>query len=112
MLPSFGNLFIYTQFKINQDEIARTICVQKEIKDNTCMGHCALKKSLKQFDDNEKKMDNFLKEKAEIVYIQIDTEINYSIIISEYSTPKHHIILDKKPISVILSNFRPPSFFV
>ena len=57
LFPIFGNLVIYTQFKANQEQIIKTICVQRKLVNNTCNGRCELQKSLKQFDDNEKKME-------------------------------------------------------
>ena len=68
LLPSFGNIIIYAKFKIDQDEIVKTICVQRKLPTNTCQGHCALKKSLKELENNEKEMQNNLKEKVELVY--------------------------------------------
>jgi predicted phage-related endonuclease len=112
LLPSFGNIIIYAKFKINQDEIAKTICIQRKIANNTCNGNCELKKSLKQFDDNEKEMQNNLKEKLELVYIQNTLETTYSIVATTFCTQKKYFSFDKKPISVSLSNFRPPTFFI
>ncbi len=112
LLPSFGNIIIYAKFKINQDEIAKTICIQRKIANNTCNGNCELKKSLKQFEDNEKEMQNNLKEKSELVYIQNTSEAAYSIVASTYSAPKNYFTFDKKPIAVALSNFRPPAYFI
>lgn len=112
MLPSLGNVFIYTQFKINQDEIAKTICIQRKIVNNSCNGRCDLLKSLKKFEDNERKMNNVLKEKVELVYISTFLEPNFSIVIPTISTQKNYSSFDKKPISVVLSNFRPPAYFI
>ena len=108
LFPSFGNIIIYTKFKINQDEITKTICVQRKLPTNTCQGHCALKKSLKELEDNEKEMQNNLKEKAELVYIQNTIENNFSIVASSFSSQKNYFYFDRKPIAVVLSNFRPP----
>jgi len=44
---------IILSFKINQDIIARTLCVKKEIKNNTCKGNCQLKKQLAKADEKE-----------------------------------------------------------
>jgi plasmid maintenance system antidote protein VapI len=112
LLPSFGNIIVYAKFKINQDEIAKTICIQRKIANNTCNGRCELQKSLKKFADNEKEMQNNLKEKSELVYIQNTLEQITPIAIVSFSTQKNHFLIDKKPISVVLSNFRPPSYFI
>lgn len=112
MLPAFGNIAIYTNFKINQDKIAKTICIQRETINNSCNGRCELQKSLKKLEDNEKKMDNLLKEKAELVYIQYTSMTYLEIPLITESTKKQYPTLDKKPISVALSNFRPPTYFI
>ena len=112
MLPSFGDVIVYAKFKVNQDEIAKTICVQRKLVLNTCNGRCELQKSLKKFEDNEKQMQNNLKEKLELVYIQNTLENNFSIVAPTSSTQRNYSSFDKKPISVVLSNFRPPSYFI
>jgi hypothetical protein len=113
LIPSFGNIIIYAKFKINQDEIIKTICVQRNSPSNTCQGHCALKKSLKELENNEKEMQNNLKEKVELVYIQNIPEVSLSFIApTSLSSQKNYFYFDKKPIAVVLSNFRPPSYFI
>jgi hypothetical protein len=57
-------------------------------------------------------MKNLLKEKAELVYISTILEANTSVIILAISTQKNYNSCDNKPISVILSNFRPPANFI
>jgi plasmid maintenance system antidote protein VapI len=112
LLPSFGNIIVYTKFKINQDEIAKTICIQRKVANNSCNGRCELRKTLKKFADNEKEMQNNLKEKVELVYIQNTMEQATSITLSTFSAQKNYFLFDKKPISVVLSNFRPPTYFI
>jgi predicted phage-related endonuclease len=103
---------VYAKFKINQEEIIKTICVQRTLPTNTCQGHCALKKSLKQLEDNEKEMQNNLKEKTELVYIQNSSETNLSLELNISSTRNNYNYFGKKPITVVMPNFRPPSYFI
>lgn len=42
---------ILAHFSVNQAEIARTICVKKNVTGNTCQGKCHLKKMLKASED-------------------------------------------------------------
>ena len=112
LLPSFGNFFVYTNFKLNQDEIIKTICVQRKQVFNTCNGRCELQKSLKKYADNEKKMQDNLKEKSEIVYIQNTITAQYKLISPIETKTKNFGFLDKKPISVSIVAFHPPSFFI
>lgn len=111
LLPSFGNVFVYAKFKINQDEISKTICIQRKLVNNSCNGRCELQKSLKKFEDNEKKMTNHLKGKPELVYVLNVLESSV-FIIPTFSVTNNYFTFDNKTNSVSLSNFRPPAFFV
>jgi hypothetical protein len=42
----FSDLLVYISFKINQDYIAKNLCVEKDIVGSTCKGCCQLKKKL------------------------------------------------------------------
>jgi len=112
LFPSFGTVIMYTTFKINQDEIAKTICVQRKFANNTCQGHCALKKSLKKLDENERKMETVLKGKIELIYIATRFEDN---LLAHFDSNQNKLMVfhtTAKPISKITSTFRPPSFLV
>ncbi len=109
VLPTFGSFFVYTQFKINQDEIAKTICIQRANIYNACNGRCELQKSLKKFDDNEKKMNNTnLKEKSELVYTAeaLDYNIAPEITIQKKKTSFPNFC--KKTKWIAFSIFHPP----
>ncbi|MEN2400637.1 hypothetical protein GKZ90_0012670 [Flavobacterium sp. MC2016-06] len=112
LVPSFGSFFVYTSFKLNQDEISKTICVQRKMVFNSCNGRCELQKSLKKYTDNEKKMQNNLKEKAEVVYIQNTILNHFKIIEPIESRAKNFASFDEKPIAVSSSIFHPPSYFI
>ena len=112
LVPSFGSFFVYTSFKLNQDEISKTICVQRKMVFNSCNGRCELQKSLKKYADNEKRMQNNLKEKAEVVYIQNTTTANFKLVTPIESAAKLFASFDKKPLSVSNSTFHPPSYFI
>ncbi|OCB70388.1 hypothetical protein SAMN05192550_2724 [Flavobacterium glycines] len=113
LLPSFGSFFVYTSFKLHQDEIAKTICVQRKLVDNTCNGRCELQKSLKKYEDNEKRMQNNLDNKVDLVFIQ-NTVVadDFKIIEFNYSSKPNFHTQEKKPVSVTLSSFRPPSCLI
>jgi len=71
LLQPFSKVWIYVSFKINQDRIAKTLCVQKEIKNNCCKGKCHLEKQLKEADKQEQKqLPMMLKEKYDVLYCQ------------------------------------------
>ncbi|OUL60076.1 hypothetical protein B8T70_22280 [Flavobacterium sp. AJR] len=112
MFPSFGNVLVYAMFKINQDKIAKTICVQRKVEFNSCNGKCQLKKNLLKLDANEKEMQNHLKEKQELVYIQ---NFNSDDIFDKKYKENHlaaFFYFTKKPISVSIMTFRPPAYFI
>lgn len=111
MSPSFGGLFVYASFKLNQKEIAQTICVQRKSVFNSCNGRCELQKSIKKYADNEKKQDN-LKEKLELVYVQNSPEVKFSIITILESKENSTILYEKKPIKASNLTFHPPLCFV
>lgn len=112
LVPSFGSFFVYTSFKLNQEEISKTICVQRKMVFNSCNGRCELQKSLKKYSDNEKRMQNNLKEKAEVVYIQSTATANFKLVTPIESPAKLFALFDAKPISVSNSTFHPPSYFI
>ncbi len=112
LFPSFGDIFLFAKFKINQNEIAKTICIQKRIKNNHCKGHCQLRKSLKKFEENERKMDHLLKNKLELIYIKTEINQDLNLICCPISNDSFVFNLSKKPISVSNFNFRPPSYFI
>lgn len=112
LVPSFGSFFVYTSFKLNQEEISKTICVQRKMVFNSCNGRCELQKSLKKYADNEKRMQNNLKEKAEVVYIQTSILNNFKLTGLIESKAKIFASFDKKPIAIANSIFHPPSYFI
>lgn len=54
-LQTFSKIWIGVSFKLNQAQIAQTLCEKKDFKNNTCKGRCQLKKQLKQAEEREQK---------------------------------------------------------
>ena len=109
LLPSIGTLVLFAQFKINQDQIAQTICIQRANPNNGCKGHCELRKSLKNFEDNERQIDNSkLKEKSELVYTATNQETEIDSPIYLYTKKNSFSYGLKKPITFTTPIFRPP----
>lgn len=109
LLTLFSNAIVYLKFKINQDEIAETICIMRNVKNNSCQGHCALKAVLKKQTENEKKHDSNLKEKSEIVYTNSVSEYNFVHYLNVTISKISNYYLYVKPKSRIIKVFRPPS---
>jgi hypothetical protein len=73
-LQPFSKIWIVVSFKFNQESIAKTLCVKKEIKNNTCQGKCHLKKQLDKADEEEQKQTpTNTKEKVEVLYYHLQT---------------------------------------
>ena len=101
-------MFVYASFKINQKEIAQTICVQRKQVFNNCNGRCELQKSIKKYSDNEKKMQDSLKEKSELVYVKNTAEVVLNVISVVEVKENTSILFEKKPIGTSNPTFHPP----
>ncbi|WP_255580390.1 hypothetical protein [Flavobacterium sp. UMI-01] len=109
LLPSLGSVVIYTQFKMAQDEIAQTICIQRANINNSCNGRCELQKSLKKYEDNEKRMNHTnLKEKTELVYTVAPFEFHFDPNNTPSIKEAVFSVFCEKPKSVSFAVFHPP----
>lgn len=50
-LLTFRAMLVVTNFAFNQTEIAKTLCVKKDVPNNTCQGKCHLVKTLGETSD-------------------------------------------------------------
>jgi hypothetical protein len=111
-LQPFSKIWIVVSFKINQESIAKTLCVKKEVENNTCQGKCHLKKQLDKADEEEKKQaPTNTKEKVEVLYCH--NLINFSICRKIYFADKKQSFFDYKfqySSSYHTDIFRPPKF--
>jgi hypothetical protein len=86
--------------------------VQRKLVFNSCNGRCELQKSMKKFEDNEKKMHNNLKEKFELVYVQYFSESKFEALKYIQTNEVLSSYFSQKPISVTHSTFHPPTLFI
>lgn len=107
LLPALSNWLVVISFKINQEEIAKTICLRKNILLNNCKGICNLKEQLKKIDDLEKNTSKFSLKKLqiEIAFFDITTFEQSPIICN---TNSNFPIVDSNPNSIITPLFQPP----
>ncbi len=112
-LQLFSKAWIVVSFKINQDTLAKTHCVKKEIKGNTCQGKCLLKKRIDKAEDQEKKQaPKTQQEYVEILYcynIQSFEFRNNIIDLCEIKLPyayKNNFFISSLPKDI----FHPPEF--
>jgi len=102
-------VLIYFSFKINQDYIARNLCVEKDVEGSTCKGCCQLKKKLENQQEqkkqvppaeNEKQDLTFFSEtKAKYHFFLVSSQIVQSGLIQEYSSKFSYSV------------FHPPQLF-
>jgi hypothetical protein len=111
-LQPFSKIWIVVSFKINQESIAKTLCVKKEVENNTCQGKCHLKKQLEKADEEEQKQaPTNTKEKVEVLYCHN---------LTSFSIEKRNIFAETKKSffdyqfhfssSYNTDIFRPPKF--
>ena len=109
-LQPFSKIWIVVSFKINQDSIAKTLCVKKEVKNNTCQGKCHLKKQLEKADEEEQKQaPTNTKEKVEVLYCQNQTPFDFLKVTVFYENQTlNNYDFDFYSTSFITDIFRPP----
>lgn len=111
LLPNFSNILVYFSYKLNQAEISRTLCIQKDFVENTCNGRCVLENRLKQLEQNQKKTETNIKEKAEIVFAFFSSSCcnEVSTFIEFIDNPQTVLKPTVYFFSFITSIFHPPS---
>ncbi len=69
LLQSFSKAWIVFSFKINQDYIAKVLCINRDRPERHCDGHCVLMQRIKADEERDKKqVQRILKSQQEIVY--------------------------------------------
>lgn len=103
------NALTYISFKLNQNEIAKTLCVLRAEKNNTCNGRCVLTAKIKELNDLEKKHSSSITEKQEVVYIVSNQD--FAVLFAKIHFIKRKITSfseSQNPIKISLGLFRPP----
>jgi len=109
LVQLLGCNWILISFKINQESIARTLCVQRNIKNNSCHGCCQLKKRLAEKDrQDQKQLPRGQKEKDNTPsdYLQCETAYKLDLVSAKKCRKSdfHISLLSAFPIGV----FHPP----
>lgn len=69
LLQSFSKVWIVLSFKINQDYIAKVLCINRDKPAMKCNGKCVLKQRIKADEEEEQKeMLQKLKGQKEVLY--------------------------------------------
>lgn len=102
MLPNLTRVGILIDFKINQDFIAKVLCINKDKPELKCNGKCHLTKQLKKVEEpEEKQAPNNTKDKREIVYF-----LSHSI----FEIRDSGLLNEKKTFILYASDFQDASF--
>lgn len=108
LLQTTAKLAILINFKINQDYIAKNLCIKKDEPDSCCKGSCQLKEDLEEEEksENPEALPN-LKDKFELLPFTLTSKKDWffaSVI------RKHHFIYIHKNYTTDLSAvFHPPN---
>lgn len=99
--------YLFVQFSINQEEIAKTLCENKEKPKSCCEGKCMLEKEIKKEEKQEAKYPSALKEKIDKTEICPDY-ISYLSPVFSNSSVQSFIYETEKPHDVSVLVFHPP----
>lgn len=97
---------------MNQDYIAKNLCVMRNMQNNTCQGNCQLTKKLEQeTKEEQKQLPKKNKEKQDILYFQKITSPETVLPFYTLEKPyqKYHYDFSEDQ-SFYDSIFRPPKF--
>ncbi|MBT8180626.1 MAG: hypothetical protein KJO53_03455 [Eudoraea sp.] len=112
MLPNLTKIGILIDFKINQDFIAKVLCINKDEPVTTCNGKCYLSKQLKKAEEQEKKQaPSDKEERVEIVYYYLKSSLD-EITFSNCYSVKHNPGYGNEfyHFSLIADIYHPPEF--
>jgi len=105
-LHLFSELGIYISFKINQDYIAKNLCVNRDNPHSSCHGCCQLKKRLKTNEEQKQENPQSDNKKQEIQFFSTSKKIVF------FNRSKSYKIITPEVIDtgVLLAKsfFRPP----
>lgn len=80
VFQSFNKGLIFLTFELNEEYIARNLCVKKDIKNNTCKGKCHLKKQLKEAEKKDQLPSNTFKDIEEFqIFCQQPLSIQFNL---------------------------------
>ncbi len=108
VFQSTSNLWIISSFYINQDYIAKNLCVNRFDKIPVCYGKCVLAKKLKENEKQEQKIPN-IKEKEIQLYFYSQEPIAFN---QKSTVENTKAIIIKKDCTIkntfLYSIFHPP----
>lgn len=112
LLQSFSKVWIFFSFKINQDYIAKVLCINRDKPELHCNGKCVLMQRIKAEEEKEKKeIPQKLKEQKGGLYC-LD---NFSWLMQhpgDWADKQKHAFPHQTPFTsaFVKGIFRPPKF--
>lgn len=107
---SVKEIAVFLVFKINQSEIAKTLCINRNTPELKCHGKCQLKKVLKESKQQEEELPHALVESKQLTLFMNSLPRNNPFI----KKRKTNLLPLYKNIYthlLILDVFHPPQFF-
>ena len=103
-------MLIYLSFKINQETIAKNLCIEKDVEGSVCKGCCQLKKKLAHQQEQKKQVPPAENEKQNLTFFSEDNIISYSFCAAVQTIkPKSFHNFDSQYNHSV---FHPPKFFL
>ena len=108
---SLKDVFIYTNFFLNQDFIAKNKCVNRFVPKKTCYGRCQLNKAILKNHELDKKPQNTSKsERVEIVFVLSELTTKIFSTIGLHKKNSYRFYTENYNSTFSKSVFHPPSF--
>ena len=102
MFQVFSKLNTIAFFYLNQNYIAKVLCIEKDVPDNDCQGHCQLKKQLEE--EEEDTPATFHKAEQTLLFIDGDE----AFIKSAFYKVKYTTIKSGNSIGYTTKQYHPP----
>lgn len=114
LVQSTSQLWITISFFINQDYIARVLCINRDKPESGCNGACQLKKQIEKDKENQEQSNIDIKVKEVLVYIpvvapQVQSAYTFELTEKTFSSIYFTSYL---PEGHLHSIFHPPASFV
>ncbi|MCA0131028.1 hypothetical protein [Winogradskyella alexanderae] len=107
---NLNNIIIVTDFVVNQDFIAKTLCIQKE-EQKGCMGKCYLKKQLEEASTQDEKQPLQIQNRIELsLFILADKDLSVKTKSSFQFNKKNLFFYNKglTPFQIVFEITHPP----
>ncbi|MBO9150644.1 hypothetical protein ACFOTA_00370 [Chitinophaga sp. GCM10012297] len=105
MLQTFGKGLVLAEFMLNQDYIARVLCINKAKPKLACNGQCQLMKKMEQ-ETKKEQSGNAVKDKYEVIFSETAASFNFTPAVTAvklYSAGTGYI-----PARPLYAVFHPP----